>query len=375
MTAAAASIEDPTTALRQRVQELERERRAAERELRVSQDELREYAEEEAERERLAREVVDAEVPAWLDFPTGAPKTGPGVPTLFLSDWHWAERVRFREIGGSNEYNLAIAHRRAMQVFTGAIDLLSHHMVRPEYPGIVVPFGGDMVDWLLGHVHAAEENANEVVIRESLRDIAGVLVGGLLRLADEYGNVFVPIVPGNHGRLSRKMPNKQTAGTNLDAILGDKLADRLGGDKRFTFAVSYGSDLRYRIYGVRFLLTHGWQFKGGDSIIGAAGPLIRGDRKYRNRNAAIGHPYDVLLVAHFHHHMLLPGPIIANGSLKGYDEFAYNSGFPFQAPIQALFVTHPLRGVTCHWPVQADPKPAAPAVEPPWVSLDAIHKE
>jgi len=318
----------------------------------------------------LAREVTDAPLPKWLE--DGAyPKAGPGVPTLFLSDWHWAERVRRAEVGGVNEFNLQIARDSAMRVFNGAIDLATHHMVRPEYPGIVVPLGGDFIDYLLGVQHTSEE-PNELLVRDSMRDLAGYMVAGLERLADTFGHVFVPAVPGNHSRLTKKMPSKNTAATNLDSIFYDKLEDRLAHDRRIAFANSRGSDIRYRIYNHRYLLTHGYQFRGGDGIIGAIGPIVRGDKKFRARSSQIARDYDTLLMGHYHQFMPLPG-IVVNGSLKGYDEYAYQAGFQYQPPMQAFWFTHPERGITCYWPIQCRPKVKAPPAQ--WASIDSIYKE
>jgi hypothetical protein len=40
------------------------------------------------------------------------------------------------------------------------------------------------------------------------------------------------------------------------------------------------NDVHYRVYGVRFLLNHGDMLgvKGGDGIIGAIGPIMRGEQ-------------------------------------------------------------------------------------------------
>jgi hypothetical protein len=318
----------------------------------------------------LAQEIVDAPMQKWLEE-GGAPKGGPGVPTLLLSDWHWAERVRATEVGGVNSFDLPIARASAVRTFNGAIDLALHHMVRPEYPGIVVPLGGDFIDYLLGVQHTSEE-PNELLVRDSIRDLAGYMVAGISKLADAFGHVFIPAVPGNHGRLTKRMPTKNTAATNLDTLFYDKLEDRLAHDKRISFAISRGSDIRYKVYNHRYLLTHGYNFRGGDGIIGAIGPIIRGDKKYRARNSQINRDYDTLLIGHFHQFMPLPG-IIVNGSLKGYDEFAYQNGFQYQSPMQAFWFTHPERGITCYWPIQCRAKVKAPAG--PWVAVDALYKE
>lgn len=342
--------------------------RATLKELESVRRDLLAFQKREAQEARIALEVADAEPPKWL-AEGNYPKGGPGVPTLFLSDWHWGERVRPAEVGGVNAFSPAIARESARRIFDGAIDLAMHHMVKPEYPGIVVPLGGDFVDFLLGVQHTSEE-PNELLVRESMRDMAGHIVAGLTRLADTFGHVFVPAVPGNHGRLTKRMPTKQTAATNLDSIFYDKLQDRLAHDSRVTFAISRGSDIRYRVYGHTYLLTHGYQFRGGDGIIGAIGPIVRGDKKFRARNSQITRDYDTLLIGHWHQFMPLPG-VIVNGSLKGYDEFAYQNGFQYQPPMQAFWFTHPDRGITCYWPIQCRPKARGP--ERQWVTLDTLY--
>lgn len=344
--------------------------RALERELERTRRDLLDYQKRERSEAALAQEVADAPMPKWL-AEGGYPKGGPGVPTLFLSDWHWAEKVRAAEVGGVNKYDLPTAQASAVRTFEGAVDLATNHMVRPEYPGIVVPLGGDFIDFLLGVQHTSEE-PNELLVRESMRDLAGYMVAGLIRLADVFGHVFVPAVPGNHGRLTKRMPTKQTAATNLDSIFYDKLQDRLAHDGRITFAISRGSDIRYRVYGHTYLLTHGYQFRGGDGIIGAIGPIVRGDKKFRARNSQITRDYDTLLIGHWHQFMPLPG-VIVNGSLKGYDEYAYQNGFQFQPPMQAFWFTHPDRGITCYWPIQCRSK--VRMAPNPWVSIDSLYRE
>ncbi len=58
-------------------------------------------------------------------------------------------------------------------------------------------------------------------------------------------------------------------------------------------------------------------------------------------------------MGHFHQLMYLQG-IIMNGSLKGYDEYAYTNNFGFERPQQALWITTPERGVTTKMEVHCD---------------------
>ena len=82
-----------------------------------------------------------------------------GVPTLFASDWHWGEVVRPAEIGGVNEYNLAIAHKRAKNMLEVSTKLLTQHLSSARYPGICLVLGGDM---LSGDIHEELTETNEV---------------------------------------------------------------------------------------------------------------------------------------------------------------------------------------------------------------------
>jgi hypothetical protein len=76
--------------------------------------------------------------------------------------------------------------------------------------------------------------------------------------------------------------------------------------------------------------------------------------------------YDTMLIGHWHQYTHL-GRLIVNGSLKGYDEYAYNSGFPFETPQQALWLTHPKYGITYRMPVYVDR--VREATKTAWVSV------
>lgn len=297
---------------------------------------------------KLADSNID--VPNWLvKLPK---KDTTGVPTLFASDWHWAENVDAKQIGGVNEYNIQIAQERARAMVETAIDLLRNHLNNPEYPGIVFALGGDMFS---GNIHQELATTNDIEVMPSVLDLWGVLVWCIETLANEFGKVFVPCVTGNHGRNTFKIQAKNRNYTNFDWLLYQFLAKRFEGDKRVQFFIPDGSDAYYSIYGHRYLLTHGDQFRGGDGVIGALGPIIRGDHKKRSRNAQIDQEYDTMLLGHWHQLIQLQR-LIVNGSLKGYDEYAYSNNFGFEPPRQALWITHPSHGITFSCAVNVERK-------------------
>ena len=297
--------------------------------------------------------LVEAPIapPQWLVAPVKN-KHAPGVPTLFASDWHHGERVFPKQVNGVNEYNMEIAHRRAKRLIEGAIDLLNNHMVNPSYPGIVFALGGDMVS---GGIHEELMATDEVEIMPVVIDLIGVLIWCIDRLAESFGRVFVPCVTGNHGRNTHKIRAKGRNFTSFDWLIYQMLAKHYDGDKRVEFSIPDGSDCLYQVYNHRYLLTHGDQFRGGDGLIGHLGPVFRGNHKKSSRNVQIGLEYDTMLIGHFHTLAMLPR-IITNGSLKGYDEYAYSGNFSYEIPQQALWITHPDRGITFTMPVQVEEK-------------------
>ena len=85
--------------------------------------------------------------------------------------------------------------------------------------------------------------------------------------------------------------------------------------------------------------------------------MCSSDLKARKAYGAVGLPYSHLVIGHWHQLRYL-GQIIVNGSLVGYNEYALKSRFDFEPPQQALWLTHPLRGLTFQEGVFAeDPKP------------------
>jgi len=340
-----------------------------EQQLKFLKDELRRAQASAMTHESVRGEIINLKAkvseltpPEWV-LPLRGPASAPGVPTLFLSDLHWGEVVDAKQINGVNEYNLEIAHRRLDMLVEAALHLLKILDPQMRYPGIVLPFGGDMIS---GDIHEELEVSNEMPTIPTVIDLYGKLVSLITFLADQLGRVFIPCVTGNHGRNTMKMRAKDRHHTSFDWMLYTFLAKHFENDKRVTFYIPDGPDAFYRIYEHKYLLTHGDQFRGGDGIIGALGPLTRGNQKKHSRNSQIDMAYDTMICGHWHQDIFLRR-LIVNGSTKGYDEYAYAGNFGFEPPSQQLWVTHPKYRITYRMPVLVERQKAAVKTE--WVSL------
>jgi hypothetical protein len=300
--------------------------------------------------------------PDWTAKPVKA-ASAPGVPLLFLSDLHWGEVVFPTQLGGVNQYNLEIAHKRMDYTIETAIHLLKILDPGMNYPGIVCALGGDMIS---GDIHEELATTNDLPTMPTVLDLRDKLIGAVTRLADVFGKVFVPCVSGNHGRNTKKTQAKNRNHTSFDWLLYNLIAHDLRHDSRITFQVPDASDALFRIFNTRFLLTHGDQFRGGDGIIGPIGPLFRGNQKKLARNSAVDMAYDVMMCGHWHQYIQL-ARLLVNGSMKGYDEYAFTNNFGFEPPQQALCVVHERYGITFRMPVLCEKPTDKPKVG--WVSV------
>lgn len=307
------------------------------------------------------------EPPAWISG-RGVKNGARGGPITIWSDWHYGEVVNPDEIGGVNKFNMAIAEQRVHRLVNTTIDLCFNHMGRTNvaYPGIVVCLAGDMIG---GDIHEELMATNDRTPHQSVNDLTDLIASGLEQLADKFGRVFVPCVVGNHGRSTRKPRMKARVFTNYDWTIYCNLERHFRKDKRVQFAVANGADLHFKMFGHRFLLTHGDSLgtKGGDGIIGALGPIMRGTLKVSKAESQIGREFDTLLIGHWHQYITLPG-LVCNNSLKGPDEFSMLAlRAPPSTPSQALWFVHPEHGITAHWQVYLEGKAKVLAEKKDWL--------
>lgn len=319
-------------------------------------DAQRDAIDGEAIREILQGIVrAPVEPPNWLIEQKSATKSS-HVPMTIWSDWHCGEVVSLSETNGQNEFNTAIFERRVKRLVEKTIHLCKQHGPG-NYPGIVINLLGDMVS---GALHAELLKTDEEEVIPSALRVRDVLAWALGVMADEFGKVYVPCTSGNHGRNTMKPQFKRTVFENFDWLIYQLLARTFAKDKRITFDIPDSNEVSYKVYGLRFLAMHGDMLgvKGGDGIIGSLGPILRGEMKVGKQASAMGRHYDVLLLGHWHQHIMLRRIIVA-GTLKGWDEFAAKAlRAPPAPPSQPLWFVERSIGIVQSMEVYLEDNPA-----------------
>jgi hypothetical protein len=254
----------------------------------------------------------------------------------------------------TNAYNREIAVKRLRRFTDKWISLARDHTAGIEYEGAVLFNGGDLFS---GVIHEELKETNAATLYESVVYWLEHVEAAITEAVGHFGRLHVPVTIGNHGRDTRKPRAKRRATSNIEWLFWRVLERELRGDRRITFTIPDAADTMVTVYGTRYLLTHGDQFRGGSGISGALAPLMLGSHRKTRRAQAAGKPYDVMVMGHWHQLLWLPS-IIVGGCLKGTDEYAWVSNFAPEPPQQAFWVTDPEWGVTLRAPIHVGDRKA-----------------
>ena len=274
--------------------------------------------------------------PKWT-LPRSSGRKNRAAGLLTISDIHAGEVVKPDEIGGLNAFDLDICRDRLRRLFSASIAVLPRWAADCRLEGVHVALNGDLVS---GDIHDELRRTNAITAQEQVWFVADELAAGLKKLADAFGNVFVCVTPGNHGRSTIKTHAKGTASLSYDTMVGESLRRYFEPDKRVTVFVSPARDAVYEILGWKTLQSHGDMGGGGGQ--GFAGPLLPVLRKGKAVEWMAAQSrvfYDIIINGHMHTSANL-GKILSNGSVVGYGEFAQSIRASPEPPQQWLALVH-----------------------------------
>jgi hypothetical protein len=280
--------------------------------------------------------------PKWTMSPSSKARNA-ACGLLHISDVHAAEVVEPNEINGGNAYNLEICERRLKRLFAAAIEILPRWSSDCSLKGIYVALNGDLVS---GDIHEELAETNELQSKEQMWWVSDRLAAGIRLLAEAFGNVYVVVTTGNHGRSTKKTRAKRTTAHSYDTMVGEALRRHFASDKRVTVMVSVSRDAEYDILGWKVLQMHGDEGGGGGrGFAGPMLPIIRKAKAAEYMASRFRKFYDIILSAH-DHTSGNPGNLLANGSVIGFNEFAFSIRAAPEPPQQWLAL------VTQKWPLR-----------------------
>jgi len=284
--------------------------------------------------------------------PVPAPKakTGNGDPewaVIHFSDWQLGKIAG--NPGSPDYYDMEVCAKRVRYVVDRVRRITAIQRKDHPVPGCQVLFGGDMVEG----VAIFPGNAYEVdsTTYEQMMAASGLMTEVVLTLLQDFDEVRVASVHGNHGRFGRRgdYPRED----NADHIAYALARAQLSGQDRLTWSENLHWFERVDIGNWTGVLAHGDQIKGWSGTP-LAGLLRRGSAW----STSMGFEWSDLFVGHYHQRAILT---LGNGaavrmvaSSESGNEYAAELGARGK-PMQALVYVHPEKGVTTgEYPIWLD---------------------
>lgn len=282
------------------------------------------------------------------------------VACMVLSDLHFEERVDPEEINGVNEYNLEIARRRMERLAVGLVWLMEMARTEdPERPGyqirdLYLPCLGDVTS---NYLRLEDVGSNALAPMEAVVfaiDLLSAFVRTVLDRCPWLESVFMPIVPGNHDRLSfsRSVPYNKRVGMSSAPVLAHGITRELRDEPRFKLELSAAEHHYTNLYGHTIRGMHGDRFSYHG---GVGGIFIPARRHIAGLNKA-RHAH-VTLFGHWHTSKS-DDLWVSNGSLIGPNAYSIGKGLDPEPPSQTFMLFDKARGKRLVTPVQVDGKEA-----------------
>lgn len=276
-------------------------------------------------------------------------KGGDAVPMLLLSDLHLEATVEASQVNNLNEFNLEIAKARYFKVFENfAKTMFSNKDCGDDL--VVIALGGDLFE---GYIHDECRINGSVTIGQIMKLFVEWTYPQLLALSKIFKNVYVPAVVGNHGRMDQGYIMQDKAYENFEWLALNMLKAKCDHLKNVTIDISSATDAVFSVNGHRFLMTHGDQCKSAGGVGGIYPSLLKLHYRKTERAAAMGLAYDTMILGHFHQYHDAHD-IVVNGSLKGYDNYAFESNFKYEPPRQAAWLVHAKYGRVARTPIYCE---------------------
>lgn len=337
--------------------ELDAERRADELE-RTCRRLQRQLAQAKAKTADLTEAVLEgareAAVITGRPKPVPAPKakTGGGDPewaVIHFSDWQLGKIAG--QPGDPDYYDPEICAERVRYVVERVRRITAIHRKDHPVPGCQVLFGGDMVEGVgiyPGQAHEVDSSTYEQMMAAS-----NLMAEVVLTLLQDFDEVRVASVHGNHGRFGRRgdYPRED----NADHIAYALARAQLQHQERVTWKENLRWYERVDIGKWTGLLLHGDQCRGFSSGTPAAGIA----RRATAWSSSLGFEWSDLFLGHYHQRLVLT---VASGaavrmvaSTESGSQYAAEMMAARGRPMQALLYVHPEKGrTTGEYPIWLD---------------------
>jgi len=253
------------------------------------------------------------------------------IPIIQHSDDHIDEVVLSDSVMGLNEYNFEIAKQRQDTFYSKTVKLITHHQIHYNIKQVVMIFGGDSIG---GWIHDELSQTNSMSPMKAIQEYKNMTISGLKYLHDNLNieKITVVMICGNHSRNTKKVQFANFSETNHEYFMFcdiKNICEMLGLTK-FEFIIPEAEMTVIEILGKRILVAHGHQFKYAGGVGGIFPSMLRW---FGQVTKAL--KVDIAFIGHWHQ-SIFTKRVVVNGSMKGYDAYAFGKGLEFERPSQNM---------------------------------------
>lgn len=285
------------------------------------------------------------------------------MPVMLISDEQVGEGVAAGEIEGVNAYDHRIYVERHDLCAQKLVEISEHHMHGQHFPVATVGFLGDAVS---GEIHAELAETNTLQSIPAVALVVETRRNAIDLWLKHFEQLFVIVIPGNHGRTTPKPRFKRYVRMNYEALIGWWLQSLYANEPRVKIVVPESGDYHMMAWGRGMFFTHGDRMgalTGKGAGMGFAGPvlpIIRGAKNIREQQASFGRQVDLIHVGHWHERGEAGG-VFFNGSMAGFNEYAHGLRYRAAPAEQWLYYMNEEYGPTARWPIFLSKQPRAAA--------------
>ncbi len=259
------------------------------------------------------------------------------VACALASDWHVEELVESAAVHGLNEYNPDIARERGRRFFQNLLKLTD---IVARDSKVTTIWLGLLGDFFSGHIHEELMASTAMAPGDAAQLAKEIICSGIDFLLRESSYVIEgDCIPGNHGRMTKKVWTSDPTGTSLETFMYRAITDRYHSEPRVRLQVAEHA-MVYRPFFESFMmrLIHGYEISYGGGVGGITIPIRKALAQWNIAKRA-----SVTCLGHFHQR-LDGGDHMVNGSLIGYSEYAQVIKASFERPVQSFFTVHARHG-------------------------------
>ncbi len=273
------------------------------------------------------------------------------IAITLLSDVHAEEEVIPGTVNNWNKSNPDITKAKLETYANGVLKVTRELRGGVAINQLIFGMLGDMIT---GYLHEENLENNLLSPTEAIDFLQPLLVGMIKRFSEDgdFKQIVIPMLRGNHGRTSKRKKFSTGFKNSYEWLMYRQIyklfSEVLVGYDNIKFEIPESEFAEIKVYDKYTTFSHGDHF----NFIGGIGGLEIPLRKwgYKMQKSI---PADKRYIGHWH--MWMPGGReVVNGSLLGYNAYAFGKSFEPEIPMQHYELCDRNRGFTVKLPIIVD---------------------